>query len=117
MAKPNNDIPRLSKTLLNKRRAELNRLHKIYSWRKIAKEIYGDEIKFGTLERIAKDKTYIPKDVNILNALEVMVTPSPYRVLPKWYKRIPEALGYFQSTRHKIKEMYDEAKRQAMSIR
>lgn len=105
-------IPVLSKALVRKRKAELKRLHKIYSWRVISKDFYEGKIKFGTLERFATDLTYIPKDKILLDLLEVMKTPSPYRTLPKWFKRTPEALEYFNTKRSQIQALGNEAKRQ-----
>jgi len=112
MSKLTGTIPRLSKSLVRKRRAELNRLHKIYSWRQMARDIYCGEIKFGTLERFATDKDYVPKDEKLLNILEVMQAPSPYRGLPNWYKRTPEALEFFNTKRAQIKKMSVETKLQ-----
>ena len=116
MSRTSSKAPRLSKSKIAKRKRELNRLHKIYSWRKMAADIYGGEIKFGTLERFATDKDYIPKDVHLLSVLELVTPPSPYRILPKWYKRSPEALSFFQGMREKIKGMYDEARKQSRSV-
>jgi hypothetical protein len=110
--KPSASMPRLSKSLVRKRRAELKRLHKIYSWRVIARDFYDDQIQFGTLQRFATDRTYTPKDPSLLDLLGVMVTPSPYRQLPKWFKRTPQALEYFNTKRAQIQTLSNEAKRQ-----
>jgi len=112
MTKQSSTTLYLSKSLVRKRKAELNRLHKLYSWRAMAKDIYGGEIKFGTLERFATDKKYIPRDNDLLNILGVMIARSPYRILPKWFNRTPEALEFFNHVRSQIKFMYNEARAQ-----
>lgn len=115
--KTSQTMPMLSKTLVRKRKAELKRLHKIYSWRIISRDFYDNQIKFGTLERFANDPKYIPKDCRLLDILEVMKTPSPYRMLPKWFKRNPQALEYFNTKRTQIQALSDEAKRQRQGIK
>lgn len=107
-----NPVGKVSKRLVKKRKAELKRLHKIYSWRKMAAEIYNNEVRFGTLERFATDPLYIPKDESLLQALDVLLPPNPYRSLPRWYHRTPEALMFFNTKRMQIKMMSDATRRQ-----
>lgn len=95
----------LSKKLVRILKAELRSLHRVYSWREMAKEIYKDEVKFGTLERFATDPLYIPKDEKILKALNLLVPPNPYRNLPHWYHRTQAALDFFNAKRTQIKSM------------
>lgn len=96
---------RLSKAKIRKRKAELKRLHKIYSWRKMAAEIFNGEIGFGVLQRFTCEKNYVPVDEKILRALDLITPPNPYRILPRWYKRTREALEFFNTKRAQIKKM------------
>lgn len=109
---------RLSKSKISKRKAQLKRLHKIYSWRKMARDIFNNEIKFGTLERFVTDPDYVPKEIELLRVLDLLPPPrSPYHVMPRWWNRTPEALERFMHTKAKAKEMYDNTKREQFSYR
>lgn len=89
------------------------------SWREIAHVVYEDKVHFATLNRIAKSKgTWLPKDENVLKVLGLIRERSPYSILPRWYKRTPEALAYFKRMREAIKtesqktrKSFDEAKK------
>ena len=102
----------INKTALSKLRVHLRRLHKIYSWRKMAADIYGGRVAHGVLQRLATDKDYTPTDEKILFELELIKKPNPYKSLPRWYKRTPEALEYFNTKRQQIKTISDNAKQQ-----
>lgn len=108
---------RLSKAKIRKRKVELKRLHKIYSWRKMADEIYGGEVGFGVLQRFACEKDYIPKDEKILLALDLITPKNPFRILPRWYKRTNEALNFFNKKREQIKKMSDSAREESQRMR
>jgi hypothetical protein len=104
---------KLNQAKIRKAKSQLRRLHKVVkSYRIIARDYYGGEIKFGTLQRFTEDKNYIPKDGKLLNVLGLITPPNPYRNLPRWYKRIPEALAFFNRKREQIREMSRETKRQ-----
>jgi len=95
-----------SKAKIRKAKSQLRRLHKVVkSYRVIARDYYGGEIKFGTLQRFVDDANYVPQDEKILNALGLITPPNPYRILPRWFHRIPEALKYFNDKREQIKLM------------
>lgn len=87
-----------------------------YSLRKIAR-ILKDQISFQALGRFINEKEYIPKDENVCKLLDLYADPNPYRNLPKWYKRTPEALEYFNRKREQIKAMSDEAKSQRDEVK
>lgn len=82
-----------------------------YSLRKISK-ILKDQISFQALGRFINERDYIPKDEKVCKLLDLYAEPNPYRGLPKWYKRTPEALNFFNGKREQIKQMYNEAKEQ-----
>lgn len=110
-------MARLSKTRIKARKAELRRLHKlIRSWRKIAAEYYGGEVSHGLLQRFAKEPDYIPQDERIQKALDLPTPKNPYRILPRWYKRTPEALAFFNNKRAQIKQMQNEQNQQRKAL-
>jgi hypothetical protein len=110
--KPTKDTPSLDKAALRALRVQLRRLHKLYSWREMARDIYGGDVSHSVLQRLATDGNYTPADEKILTALDLIKKPNPYRALPRWYKRTPEALEYFNGKREQIKSMSDDAKAQ-----
>lgn len=86
----------------------------MYSWRKMAAEIYGGEVAHGVLQRIATDDDYIPADGKILRALDILKKPNPYRMLPRWFKRIPEALEYYEGKRARIRFLSQETRKKLL---
>lgn len=98
--------PRVLKKTAALRRKQIQNLYAVVgSWRKLAADYFGGEIKHGTLQRFATDKDYIPADENILRALDLIEPPNPYRILPRWYKRIPQSLDYFNFIREQTAMM------------
>lgn len=99
----------MSKVLKKTVRARKRQIQNLYavvgSWRKMAAEYYGGQVKHGTLQRFATDADYVPTDETLLQLLDLIVPPNPYRILPRWYKRIPEALEYFNGKRSQIAAM------------
>jgi hypothetical protein len=81
------------------------------SLRQIARKL-GNKITFQSLGRFIREKDYVPVSDDVRELLDLYADPNPYKGLPRWYKRIPEALGYWNDTRSKIRQMYDEAKRE-----
>jgi hypothetical protein len=113
------DLPKkkLSQAKIKTRKKQLRRLNEVEkSWRNVHHKYYP-EISYQVLNRFATDKTYVPADVKICDALDLYADPNPYRGLPKWYKRTPEALNFFNTKREQIKVMSDEAKRQRDEVR
>jgi hypothetical protein len=103
---------RISKKKIKALRRELIRRHELYgSWRIMARELYKDEINFSTLQKFVT-KDFVPADERLLKVLGLITPPNPYRNLPRWYKRIPEALAFFNRKREQIREMSRETKRQ-----
>ena len=109
--------PRLNKTALRALRRQLKRLHDLYSYREMSEQIYSSEVSHSVLQRLATDKKYTPADVQIWQALDLVQKPNPYRVLPRWFKRTPEALEYFNTKRAQIRTMSDAAKEQRKAAR
>lgn len=101
----------LKKTVAMRKKQIRNLYEVVGSWRTLAKEYFGNEIKHGTLQRFATDKNYIPADERLLRLLDLVEPPNPYRVLPRWYKRIPEALRYFDFVRSRTSELSTETRR------
>lgn len=98
------------KSLVAKRRAELRRLHKIYSWREIAErpELYNGEIKHGILQRFCdtrNGKNYVPKDKRILEILGLISKRSQFHLVPKYFKRSRETLIFFKKQEEIIRSM------------
>ena len=112
MTKPTNSPFTLNKAALRALRGQLKRLNKLYSWREMARDIYGDEVSHSVLQRLAKDREYTPADVKILTALDLLRKPNPYRALPRWFKRTPEALEYVNGKRAQTKGMADATREQ-----
>lgn len=113
VSKMSSSTPHISKAKIHKRKVELKRLHKIYSWRKMAKDIFGGEIKFGVLQRFASEPKYVPVDQNILRVLDLLPIPNPYRILPRWYKRTRSALDFFNTKREQIKSIAISSREQS----
>jgi len=82
-----------------------------YSLRQIA-AVLKNKISFQSLGRFISERDYIPKDEDVCKLLDLYADPNPYRQLPKWYKRTPEALLFFNTKRQQIKDISDEAKSQ-----
>jgi hypothetical protein len=73
---------------------------------------YNGAVTFQTLGRFVNEKDYVPAGLDVCKALDIIAEPNPYRSLPKWYKRVPEALQFFNTKREQIKQMNQEAKQQ-----
>jgi hypothetical protein len=67
-------------------------------------------ITFQSLGRFINEKKYVPSSYEICKVLDLLADPNPYRSLPKWYKRTPEALRFFNTKRSQIKQMSNDAK-------
>lgn len=104
----------LKKTVRERKRHLKNLYRVVGSWRRLAREYYSG-VSFQVLARFATEPEYVPTDEKLLMALDLITPPNPYRSLPRWYKRIPEALEYFNGKRAQIKDMSDKAKKQRMS--
>ena len=87
-----------------------------YSLRQLVARL-GNGMTFQSLGRFISEKDYVPKDEKVCKLLDLYADPNPYRSLPKWYKRTPEALAFFNEKRDQIKRMYNEAKEQAKGKR
>jgi hypothetical protein len=107
----------LKKTIVERKR-QLRNLYKLVpSWRRISEEYYAGRVKHGVLNRFALHADYVPADPEIQQELGLIVPPNPYRALPRWYKRTPEALAYFDRKRAQIRTMSDAAKEQRKATR
>lgn len=73
---------------------------------------YDGKVTFQTLGRFINEKNYIPANIETCKTLDIVADQNPYRGLPKWYKRIPQALKFWDEKRSQIKSMSNEAKRQ-----
>jgi hypothetical protein len=86
-----------------------------YSLRQLVAKL-GNKITFQSLGRFINETEYVPANPLVCELLDLYADPNPYRGLPKWYKRTPEALDYFNTKRAQIKQMSDDAKRQRDSF-
>jgi lambda repressor-like predicted transcriptional regulator len=84
-----------------------------WSLRKLSDKL-NNAVTYQTLGRVINEKDYIPAGEAVREALDLLELPNPYRILPRWYKRIPEALEYFNEKRMQIKSMSDGTKRKRM---
>ena len=102
---------RLSQAKINLRRRQLNALNNTVcrSWRKVSDEYYP-EISFQLLHAFASGKR-IPSSVRACKALDLLYEKNRYSKLPRWYKRIPAALKYFNTKGEQIKKMSDETRK------
>ena len=73
---------------------------------------YNGKITFQTLGRFVNERDYIPANFETCKALDILTDPNPYRGLPKWFTRTPQALNFFNTKRMQIKQMSDDAKAQ-----
>ena len=104
---------KLSKAKIKIAKKNLRKLQRDngYSLRQLV-GILGNGMTFQSLGRFISEKDYVPKDEAVCKLLDLYADPNPYRSLPKWYKRTPEALAFFNTKRIQIKQMYNEAKEQ-----
>ena len=103
---------KLSRAKIKKRKTALRKLK--MSLRDIAK-LYNNEVTFQTLGRFINEADYIPKDPKVCEVLGLYLDENPYRKLPRWYKRLPEALEFFNKKREQIKGM-SESSRNSIKI-
>jgi len=108
---------RLSQAKIKKRRAQLRLLYGIEkSWRVISRDYYP-EVTFQTLQAFAdKGRNYVPANEQAREALDLYADHNPYRGLPRWYKRTPEALAFVTTKKEQIKQMQEEAKKQRKAV-
>ena len=114
MAKARRTIKLVNKTLIKQRKKAIKNLYEqmpVPSWRVLAREIFQDKIKHGVLNKFAMKPHYVPADPEILEELGLIKKPNPYRPLPKYYKRTPQALAYYQHTADLIRRTGAVAKR------
>lgn len=108
---------KLSRAKIRLAKRNLRKLQKDngYSLRQLVAKL-GGGMTFQSLGRFISEKDYVPKDPKVCKLLDLYADPNPYRSLPKWYKRTPEALAFFNEKRNQIKSMSDKAKAQRDSI-
>lgn len=81
------------------------------SYRTIAREDYRDEIDQSTLSRIARTKgEWLPKSHELLELLGLLTIRSPYGIMPRWWKRTPEALERFVYVRNQARIIANETR-------
>lgn len=78
---------------------------------------YNGAVTFQTLGRFVNERDYVPANFETCKALDIIADLNPYRGLPKWYKRIPEALQFFNTKREQIQVMSDKAKAQRKTMK
>lgn len=108
---------KLSKAKIRLAKKNLRELQKNhgYSLRQMAL-VLKNKITFQSLGRFISEKEYVPKDEDVCKLLDLYADPNLYRGLPKWYKRTPEALKFFNTKREQIQKMSDIAKAQRQEI-
>lgn len=94
-----------------KKRLRLLQKERGYSLRQMAK-VLGGKISFQSLGRFIAEKDFVPASDRVRELLDLYQDPNPYRSLPRYIKRTPEALAYVTKKREQIKRMYDDAKAQ-----
>ena len=71
-------------------------------------------ISFQTLGRFINEKDYVPASVDVCRKLDIIADPNPYRSLPRWFVRSPEALEYVNRKRAQIKSMSDATRKKKL---
>ena len=98
----------VSRTRARKIANSLLRQNKEISWRALAKT-YG--VAAGTLNRIANSHgEWLPKDETILCKLGLLTVRSPYAIMPRWWKRTPEALQHFKYIRDQARTIGNDTR-------
>jgi hypothetical protein len=105
----------VSKARARKIANSLLRQNKVNSWRDLSKT-YG--IAAGTLNRFANSHgAWLPKDEGILQKLGLVTVRSPYAVMPRWWKRTPEALQNFKYIRNQARVIANETHEQQFAYK
>ena len=77
----------------------------------------GNQITRQQLGRFIKEKDYVPTEERICELLDLYADPNPYRILPRWWERTPEALAAFNKTRAGIGFMYEQQRESIKAAR
>jgi hypothetical protein len=77
----------------------------------------GNVVTYQTLGRFISEKDYIPSDDKVRTALDLYADPNPYRNMPRWWARTPEALEQFNHTRANVKKLSDDTRREQFAYR
>lgn len=109
---------RLSMAKVKNAKHHLRILHKKHnlSLRVLAARL-GNAVTFQMLGRFISEKDYIPAGEQARTALDLYADISPYRVMPRWWNRTPEALKKFMHIKANVKEMYDKTKEEQFAYR
>ena len=98
----------VSKTRARKLANSLLRQSKEKSWRDLAKT---HDVTAGTLNRFANSHgEWLPKDEEILKKLGLLTVRSLYAIMPRWWKRTPEALEHFKHIRDQARGIANETR-------
>ena len=80
------------------------------AWREIGERL---GVNYATVSRFANSRgEWVPKDEVILERLGLLTERSPYAVLPRYFKRTPEALAWFSHIKGLAKGIGEDTKRQ-----
>lgn len=122
MTKPNR-VPEAPKKKLSMAKVKIAKRHlrtlqkdHQLSLRALAAKL-GNSVTYQTLGRFISEKDYIPSDEKVREALDLYADPNPYRLMPRWWNRTPEALEQFNRTKASVKKMSDETRREQFAYR
>jgi hypothetical protein len=71
---------------------------------------YNGSITFQTLGRFVHEKNYVPASIETCRVLDIIADPNPYRSMPRYFQRTPEALTWFLHKRELVKGIADETR-------
>lgn len=93
----------------------LQREHNL-SLRTLAAKL-GNVVTYQTLGRFIAERNYIPSDDKVRTALDLYADPNPYRIMPSWWSRTPEALAQFQHIKANVKKLSDDTRTEQFAYR
>lgn len=110
-------MPRVLKKTVLTRKKQIRRLYEVVgSWRKMSQEYYGGRVKHGVLCRFATDADYVPSDETLLAELDLIEPPNPYRIMPRWFMRTPNALAWYNRKREQVKNLSETTRKTTRRI-
>lgn len=103
---------RLSKAKIRAAKSKLRLVKKKYklSLRDMVSDL-NHRISYQQLGRFIKEQDYVPTQEEVCDLLDLYAEPNPYRGMPRWWARSPEAAEAFNKTKENIRWMYGEQKK------
>jgi len=106
---------KLSKAKIRQHKRDLRKLkkNKDLSLQQMVDQYFsGTVITRQILGRFIKEKEYVPTSHEARTVLDLYRDPNPYRVLPKYFERSPEALAFYKHQGDLIRQASAAARQQ-----